>query len=86
MSNAIDWLLHFAGGVAIGAACLYLPPAVLAILMPTLLGWVRESEQARHKPSVYRPSNVLAWSPHRVSEWLSWTAGALLALGVYALA
>jgi hypothetical protein len=80
-----DWLLHALGGVLIALACLFLPPAALAILVPLGLGWARESEQARGH-TLYRPGAFWRWSSHRINEALAWPLGALLAVGLYALA
>lgn len=89
---SLDNLLHALGGLLIAAACLYLPPAVLALLMPLLVGYVRETEQSRRSRMALeamtakrvRPGAFWHWSSHRVGEALSWLCGALLAVGGYA--
>lgn len=98
-----DNLLHFFGGGLYAAAILGLgtyfhaPPvysAILAVFDPMLLGFARESEQARTKRRAYEamtgqrfhPSDIRHWSSHKWGEWLAWVAGALLVLGVFSIA
>jgi hypothetical protein len=91
--NHIDLALHALGGALMAAACLVLPPVVLAVLMPLILGWARESEQARSKRKAYEamtgktyhPGDIRQWSSHRVNEAAAWPVGALLVAGLYAL-
>jgi hypothetical protein len=71
----IDLALHAAAGAAIAVLVLFWPPGIVALLLATLVGFVREAEQ---RPLMrWRP---WAWSAHAWSEWLAWPIGALVAL------
>lgn len=94
MSDRAEWALHFVAGAAMAAIELWVTgSAVLALFWPTLLSWARESEQARASRERLslrigrrvRPGDVREWSAHKWSEFLSFTAGACAAVGVYAL-
>lgn len=97
MSDRAEALAHFVGGALLALfdlALVALVPgpvpiavwAVLAVWHATLLGNVREQEQARKSGGRYRPSAFWRWSAHRLGEWLAWPAGAALSvLGVVAL-
>ena len=92
--NSTDWLLHFVGGGVLAALELAVTGnAWLAVFWPTLISFARESEQARlSRKSLeamtgrrYHPSDIRQWGNHKISEFLAFTAGALFALGCFAL-
>lgn len=99
MSDRLEWWAHFAGGAGIALVelaifwrfgPLIIPLrlwAVSSLWNATLIGNVREQEQARRKGAA-RPSAFWRWGRHRIGEWLAWPAGAatvVAAVGVYAL-
>lgn len=65
----------------------------LSVWWSLVVAFTRESEQARakrieaakHGKKLPRPSNVFAWSVHRWEEFLAVPAGALTAIGAYAV-
>ena len=94
MSDALELLLHGVVGAAMAALEIALTGnAALAIFWPALLGYARESEQARTKRKAaeamtgkrIRPGAFWHWSAHRLREWLAWPAGALAMMAGYAV-
>lgn len=92
MSDRAEWIAHALGGAAMAAVELWVTgSAVLALFWPTLLGYARESEQARamrkrleiRTGRRVRPGAFWHWSKHRVSEWLAWFVGAVCAVAAY---
>lgn len=81
-SNRADRWLHVAAGTALAALCLWAPRVVVAILVPLLVGWIRESEQQRGK--LEHPGAVWRWSSHHVDEALQWGIGAAAVTALYA--
>jgi hypothetical protein len=70
-----DLALHFVGGAALGALIVFWPTGLTALIVPLIVGYVREAEQRPHKR--WKPWR---WSPHAWAEWWVWPLGALVAL------
>lgn len=94
LSNAIELALHAVGGAAMALVEMAVTGNVwLSFLWPTLLGFTRESEQARVSRGALsamlgrriRPSDVRHWSPHRLAEWAAWPIGAGVAVVLWSM-
>ncbi len=74
-----DWWLHAAGSLALASLTLWWSESVTtSFLWPTLLGYVRETEQFRLDATFLkvRPGDPRNWSPHRLGEFIAWPIGA----------
>lgn len=82
-SNRADRWLHMAAGALLAGLCLWAPPVVVALVVPLLVGWIRETEQQRGGRLAH-PSMFWRWSSHHVDEWLQWGIGAATVTACYA--